>query len=75
MSLMLEISNPATCNARMAASRPEPGPFTKTSTFLKPRPCAAFAAASADTCAANGVFFREPLKPFFPADDQLIVFP
>jgi hypothetical protein len=21
------------------------------------------------------VFFREPLKPFFPADDQLMVFP
>ena len=32
-------------------------------------------APPAETCAANGVFFREPLNPFFPADDQLIVLP
>ena len=74
-SRMLEISSPDVCNARIAASRPEPGPLTNTSTLRKPSACAAFAAASADVCAAYGVFFRDPLKPFFPADDQLIVFP
>src|SRR5512140_1197577 len=74
-SRMLVISSPATCSARMAASRPEPGPFTNTSTFLSPRSWAVFAAASAETCAAKGVFFREPLKPFLPADDQLMVLP
>src|SRR4051794_5581268 len=33
------------------------------------------AAASAVTCAANGVDLREPLKPAEPADSQAITFP
>src|SRR5262245_63536898 len=33
------------------------------------------AAASAVTCAANGVDLREPLKPAEPADSQTITFP
>jgi hypothetical protein len=36
MSLILEIANPELCKARMAASRPLPGPFTNTSTWRKP---------------------------------------
>lgn len=75
MSRMIVTSNPAVCSERIAASRPEPGPLTNTSTFRKPRSYASFAAASADTCAANGVFLREPLNPFFPAEDHEIVFP
>ena len=31
--------------------------------------------SSAAICAANGVDFLEPLKPFFPADDQAKAFP
>ncbi len=70
-----DISNPAVCKDLIAASLPEPGPFTFTSTFLKPRPYASFAAASAETCAAKGVFFLDPLKPFLPADDHDNVLP
>ena len=33
------------------------------------------AAASAVTCAANGVDLREPLKPAPPADSQAMTFP
>ena len=33
------------------------------------------AAASAVTCAANGVDLREPLKPALPADSQAITAP
>src|SRR5262245_61132469 len=74
-SLMAEISSPATWSERMAASRPEPGPFTHTSTRLRPMLMASRAVASAATCAANGVLLREPLKPAFPALAQLITFP
>src|SRR5262249_14885657 len=74
-SLMAEISSPATCSERIAASRPEPGPFTQTSTRLRPMLMASRAVASAATCAANGVLLREPLKPAFPALAQLITFP
>ncbi len=68
-------SNPATCKERTAASRPEPGPLINTSTFLIPSSAASRAAASAVTCAAYGVFFFEPLKPFLPAVDQATVLP
>src|ERR1041385_458193 len=74
-SLMAEISSPATWSERMAASRPEPGPFTHTSTRLRPMLMASRAVASAATCAANGVLLREPLKPALPALAQLITFP
>lgn len=50
----------------MAASRPEPGPFTYTSTLRKPCSIASLAAASAAICAAKGVDFLEPLNPSFP---------
>src|SRR5918912_1703078 len=59
----------------MAVSRPEPGPLTKTSTLRMPCSCALRAAFSAAICAAKGVDFREPLKPTWPAEAQLITFP
>ena len=60
-------SRRAAWSDRMAVSRPEPGPFTKTSTFWRPCSMPLRAAASAVTCAANGVLLREPLKPAEPA--------
>ena len=39
-------------------------------------PCScALRRVSAAICAANGVDFREPLKPMPPADDQAIALP
>ena len=40
-------SRPAACKARIAASRPDPGPFTNTSTVRRPCSIAALAACSA----------------------------
>src|SRR5688500_3122158 len=68
-------SRPVACRDRMAVSRPEPGPFTKTSTLRMPCSWALRAALSAAICAANGVDLREPLKPTWPADAQLITLP
>src|SRR3954464_10016627 len=68
-------SRPVACSERIAVSRPEPGPFTKTSTLRMPCSCALRAAFSAAICAANGVDLREPLNPTCPADAQLITFP
>lgn len=65
-SRMDAMSRPAPERARIADSRPEPGPFTYTSTRRSPRSCASRAAAVAATCAAYGVFFRLPLKPILP---------
>src|SRR4051795_10437008 len=59
----------------MAVSRPEPGPFTKTSTFWRPCSIPFLAAASAVTWAANGVDLREPLKPAPPADSHASTLP
>src|SRR5262249_59532044 len=59
--------NPADCKARIAASRPEPGPRTYTSTWRTPCSIALRAALSAVTCAAYGVLLREPLKFEAPA--------
>jgi len=54
-----------------ADSRPEPGPFTRTSTLFIPYWSRATpAAASEACCAAYGVPLREPLKPIAPAEDQ-----
>src|SRR6478609_3959061 len=74
-SLTPRISSPAACSERIAVSRPEPGPFTKTSTFCRPCSMPLRAAASAVTWAANGVDLREPLKPAPPADSHAITFP
>jgi len=67
-SLIMLTSRPAVCSARIAASRPAPGPLTYTSTVLRPCSIAALAAVSAALCAANGVDFLEPLKPNSPAE-------
>src|SRR3982751_822268 len=69
------ISRPAACSDRIAVSRPDPGPFTKTSTFCRPCSMPFRAHASAVTCAANGVDLREPLKPAEPADSQAMTLP
>src|SRR5215831_4427427 len=61
------ISRPTAWSERMAASRPAPGPFTKTSTCLRPISIALRAAFSAAIWAAKGVLLREPLKPTLPA--------
>src|SRR5262249_41306316 len=52
-----------------------PGPFTCTWRWRMPSSAALRAAASAATCAANGVPLREPLKPHCPALDQTSTFP
>ena len=74
-SLIELISNPADCKDLIAASRPEPGPFTNTSTDFNQCSIAAFAAVSAASPAANGVLFLDPLNPNPPALAQDITFP
>src|SRR3974390_1264666 len=64
---MLRTMGPVACEARTAASRPLPGPFTKTSTWRRPCSIARRAAPSAAIWAAYGVLLREPLKPDWPA--------
>src|SRR3982750_3545166 len=61
-----KILMPRLFSARTADSRPGPGPLIRTSRFLTPHSCATLPAASAATCAANGVDLREPLKPAPP---------
>src|SRR5690606_19569218 len=68
-------SRPVACSDRMAVSRPEPGPFTKTSTLRMPCSIARRAADSAACCAANGVDLREPLNPTWPEEAQEITLP
>ena len=46
-SLIMVTSRPTACSARIAASRPWPGPLTKTSTVFRPCSIAARAAVSA----------------------------
>src|SRR6266404_6172110 len=74
-SLTDRISRPAAWSERIAVSRPEPGPFTNTSTFCRPCSIPLRAHASAVTCAANGVDLREPLNPAEPADSHAITLP
>src|SRR5256885_2196597 len=69
------ISRPTAWSERMAASRPAPGPRTKTSTCLSPYSIALRAATSAAVCAANGVLLREPRKPALPELDQATTLP
>ncbi len=59
----------------MADSRPEPGPVTYTSSCRMPHSMAFFAATSPARVAANGVLFRDPLKPWFPALAHVTVLP
>ena len=60
------ILKPRALSARTEDSRPGPGPLIHTSKFLTPYSWATLPAASAATCAANGVLLREPLKPAPP---------
>jgi hypothetical protein len=71
----LDASMPVFCKERIAVSRPDPGPFTNTSTLRTPCSMARRAQDSAASCAANGVDLREPLKPTLPADAQASTFP
>src|SRR4029079_7071498 len=69
------ISRPAAWSERIAVSRPDARPLTKTSTFCRPCAMPLRAHESAVTCAANGVDLREPLNPAEPADSQTITLP
>lgn len=75
MSRIVATSSPTPERARIADSRPLPGPLTNTSTRRKPRSKASFAAAEHATCAAYGVFLRLPLKPILPEEAHEMVFP
>src|SRR5437764_1947685 len=66
-SLMPDTSMPVFIRLRMAVSRPEPGPFTSTSTLRTPCSMARRAHCSAASWAANGVDLRDPLNPTLPA--------
>src|SRR3989338_4475467 len=59
----------------MADSRPDPGPFTVTSTVFMPCSSAFLAALSAAIWAANGVDFFDPENPAEPQLDQTITLP
>ena len=73
---MMDVTfRPAARNARTAASRPPPGPFTRTSMLLNPSAMASSAAFLADSVAANGVLFREPLNPKVPELHHEMAFP
>src|SRR5512140_2381712 len=61
---------PIDWTARIAFSRPGPGPLTKRSTSWRPMAWAALMACSAARRAAKGVLLREPLKPTEPALPQ-----
>ena len=69
-SLIDLTSKPTVCSARIADSRPDPGPLTRTSTVFIPCSRALVPAVTEACCAANGVPFREPLNPMDPALDQ-----
>ncbi len=68
-------SRPVAWRARIAASRPAPGPLTLTSTVRIPLSIATFAAVSAANCAANGVDLRDPLNPRLPEVAHEIALP
>ena len=68
-------SRPIVCSARIADSRPAPGPLTRTSSVRIPNALAAFPAAIAACVAANGVPLRDPLNPIQPALDHATTFP
>src|SRR6058998_2098560 len=68
-------SSPTVCSARIADSRPDPGPLTRTSSDRIPTVFAALPAFSAACVAANGVPLRDPLKPMPPALDHATTLP
>src|SRR3954451_12024160 len=70
LSLIARTSRPDVASARMADSRPDPGPLTRTSTTRRPTSLAFEAAVMDACCAANGVPLRDPRKPSEPALDQ-----
>ena len=70
MSSIARITIPADCSPVMALSRPEPGPFTRTSSSFTPNLLARSAQVSAARWAAKGVLLRLPLKPEVPAVAQ-----
>ena len=72
---MAVIFKPAALNDRTAASRPPPGTLIRTSIVLNPSAMASSAAFFAASVAANGVLFREPLKPNVPELHHDMVFP
>src|SRR3989339_313915 len=74
-SLMETTSKPLPCRARIAVSRPEPGPLTRTSISRSPPSTALRPAASAADWAANGVPFLVPLKPTAPEEEETKTFP
>src|SRR5918993_2570963 len=74
-SEIVPTSRPTACSERIAVSRPDPGPLTKTSTLRMPCSWARRPAASAACCAAYGVDLREPLKPTWPALAHEITLP
>ena len=69
-SRILFTAIPDDCIARIAASRPAPGPLTITSISLKPCSIPLLATASAARWAANAVLFLAPLNPELPAEAQ-----
>src|SRR6476661_2399646 len=75
MSAIERTFSPIACTARIAFSRPGPGPLTNRSTSWMPNCWAALSACSAARRAANGVLLREPLKPAEPALPHATVFP
>jgi hypothetical protein len=75
VSLMDLMSIPLAWSARIADSRPAPGPVTRTSTERTPFSFACSAQFAAASWAAKGVPFREPLNPIRPAEDQARMFP
>src|SRR3989338_9673446 len=59
----------------IAASRPEPTPFTTADPSLMPIVCAFWESVSPTFAAAKGVPFFAPRKPREPLEDQHRVFP
>src|SRR5437016_11197083 len=65
-SLIPRTSSPDAASARIADSRPDPGPLTRTSTVRSPTSFALDAAVIDACCAANGVPLRDPRNPSDP---------
>lgn len=72
---MLVTMIPDAWRARMAASRPGPGPRTNTSTCLMPCSIPLRAASSPALWAAKAVDLREPLNPTVPPLPHAITLP
>ncbi len=75
MSFIDTTLNPFAFRDRIAESRPDPTPFTKTFISLSPVSRTFSAADLTITLAAYGVDFFGPLNPQFPALAQARVFP